>query len=570
MKKIYLTFLMIIPLLLFSQGENDNWYFGNKAAVNFSSATPSVLNNSQMDTSEASGTASDANGNLLFYCNSQTIFNRQHQPMLNGSGLSGGASSQQLAIVKNPANSNQYYVFVTPENENFNNPNNPSPQWISYSIVDMSIGPIVGGLPLGAVLQNFKNVPILDNLGNSFRSEAVTIVAGSNANTYWVLIPSGNNLFSYQIDNTGFSGVPVTSNLNFPGNLVVPAGYSIKASPKLNNQNFSHYVCVSLWQDSVNPSSTLQLVNRVISFNSSTGLITNNYSLNVNSTRSYLPEFNTNGSVLFLANTSIFAVNLLNSSTGNVNSLQIFTGPTTPSSASFTSLQRNKYGNIYINKHGSSFLGIINNPDIYGSNMSVTLNSVNLGAGITKYGLPQLITENKSTYYPCIDSLILTSEPNLTFNYEVGNKITTKDNYVIGSRHNITMKAGQSINLLPGTHIQNGANYYAYIAHCTKDNTTSKIFNANQNQKEMVLNLDMEDRKNLDNQINIFPNPASTYVNIDSGNEKITDWELLDISGKSILKGTSNQVNVQSLPKAAYLLKINIARKQITKKVIVK
>jgi hypothetical protein len=520
-----------------------------------------------MDTSEASGTASDANGNLLFYCNSQTIWNRQHQPMLNGTGLSGGASSQQLAIVKNPSNSNQYYVFVTPEVENLNNPNS-LPQWISYSIVDMSLGPLVGGLPLGAVLQNFKNVQILDNLGNSFRSEAVTIVAGSNANTYWVLIPSGNNLFSYKIDNNGFSAVPVTSNLNFPVSLVSPAGFSIKASPKLNNQNFSHYICVSLWQDSINPSNTLQLVNRVVSFNNSTGLITNNYSLNVNSTRSYLPEFNTNGSVLFLANTSIFAVNLQNSSTGNVNSLQIFNGPQTPSSASYTSLQRNKYGNIYINRHGSSFLGIINNPEIYGSNMSVTLNSVNLGNGITKYGLPQLITENKSTYYPCIDNLTLTSEPNLNFNYIVGNIIKTLDNYTVGAGYNITMQAGQNINLLPGTHIQLRANYHAFIARCTEDSTTSKIFNTNLDQKNMVLNLDTED-KALDTQINTHPNPASTVVNIDSGIEKITSWELLDISGKSILKGTSNQVNVQSLPRATYLLKINTASKQVTKKVIV-
>jgi hypothetical protein len=29
--------------MIFSQGENDNWYFGNKAAVNFSGSTPVSL-----------------------------------------------------------------------------------------------------------------------------------------------------------------------------------------------------------------------------------------------------------------------------------------------------------------------------------------------------------------------------------------------------------------------------------------------------------------------------------------------------------------------------------------------
>ncbi|WP_190304057.1 hypothetical protein [Paenimyroides baculatum] len=48
--KFLLWFWILFPLLAFSQGENDNWYFGNKAAVNFLTATPTVLTNSQIDT----------------------------------------------------------------------------------------------------------------------------------------------------------------------------------------------------------------------------------------------------------------------------------------------------------------------------------------------------------------------------------------------------------------------------------------------------------------------------------------------------------------------------------------
>ncbi|MBM7417900.1 MULTISPECIES: T9SS type A sorting domain-containing protein [Chryseobacterium] len=575
MRKFYLTLFLCLSLLGFSQGENDNWYFGNKAALNFSNpTTPVALNNSQMDTSEASGTVSDANGNLLFYCSPNTIWNRQHQPMLNGTGLSGGSSSQQLAIVKNPANSNQYYVFVTPEYDQGISPTN----LLSYSIVDMSLGPIVNGSPLGAVLQNFRNIPVVDNLGNNFRTEAITIVAGPNPSSYWVLIPRGNNLYSYKIDNNGFSnGAPVISNLNLPSSLSSQYAYSIKASPKLSNQNFSNFICISIWANLLNGSNNdnnnnPDFINRVLSFNSNTGLINNNYALNINSMRTYLPEFNRNGSVLFLANTSIFAVNLLNSTTSNVNSLQIFNGSAGLSPANYTSLQRNKYGNIYINKHGSNFLGIINNPDVYGPNMSVTMNSLNLGTGsLARYGLPQLIPKYEpNTYYPCIDSLTLTAEPNLNFNYEIGNKITTKNRYVIDSGHDITMQAGQSVNLLPGTDIQLGAKYHAFIAPCRKESFSSKSLNSNNNQQNMVLNLDIEERKTLNKQLEIHPNPTSTFINIDSGNEKITSWELLDISGKSVLKGNSTQVNVQGLPKAAYLLKININNKITTKKVIVK
>ena len=193
---------------------------------------------------------------------------------------------------------------------------------------------------------------------------------------------------------------------------------------------------------------------------------------------------------------------------------------------------------------------------------------MNLGNGSTKYGLPQIIPIQSGGYYPCINDLVLTNENNFSFNYEIGNTITTKDQYIIGARHNITMKAGTSVNLLPGTEIKLGANYHAFIAPCGNESKSKKI-NQN-NQRGMVLDLDMEERKSLNNQIDIHPNPASTFVNINSGNEKITSWQLFDISGKSVLNGTSNQVNVQGLPKAMYLLKININNKITTKKVIVK
>ncbi|MFN4363226.1 T9SS type A sorting domain-containing protein [Chryseobacterium hispalense] len=564
-KKIFLSLIVCLYTTLCAQGENDNWYFGNKAAVNFSNTTPTTLNDSQMSAYEACGTASDENGKLLFYMNSQTIWNRQHQPMQNGTGLFGSISAQQLIIVKNPANSNQYFVFITATMDSAMSNTNR----ISYSIVDMSLGPIgTNGQPLGAVLQNFKNIGVTDNAGGNFGSEAITAVAGATANTYWILIPRGNSLYSYKIDNTGFSnGNPVISNLNFPVNLGTGTYYSIKASPRLNNPYYSNLLCVSYWGDNSAGGGIAapRDINRVMSFDSSTGVINTFYSLNINSIMTYLPEFNQNGSVLFLGNQSIYAIDLINSTTNNVNYLQIYNDPqATP----YYSIQRNKHGNIYISKIDSSFLGVINNPNTYGSGMSVTINSINLGSGINSYGLPQLIPVYKEEYFPCTDNLTLTSEPNIIFNYVVGNTITTQTNYVLTPRHNITMQAGNMIHLLPGTRMEKGSAYHGFISPCRKESLTSEKMN--KNQTDMVLDLDRVERKALTNLINIYPNPASAYINIDSGNEKILSWELFDVSGRSVLKGSSEKVNVQNLPKANYILKISTNNQEITKKVIVK
>ncbi|MBS1570909.1 MAG: cell surface protein, partial [Bacteroidetes bacterium] len=122
MKKVFLLLLILYSFLLFSQGENDNWFFGKNVAINFTNSTPTVLYTSQMGNvlnnyyvAEACGSISDANGNLLFYTNGLNIWNRNNQIMENGSGLLSHPSSEQLIIVKSLSKPNQYYVFTTGE-----------------------------------------------------------------------------------------------------------------------------------------------------------------------------------------------------------------------------------------------------------------------------------------------------------------------------------------------------------------------------------------------------------------------------------------------------------------------
>ncbi|MGI9652372.1 T9SS type A sorting domain-containing protein [Chryseobacterium sp. RLHN22] len=105
-------------------------------------------------------------------------------------------------------------------------------------------------------------------------------------------------------------------------------------------------------------------------------------------------------------------------------------------------------------------------------------------------------------------------------------------------------------------------NFHAYIAPCDESDNFSE---------PQIKGSKMISKNTFGySHIKIFPNPTSTFINIDSGNEKITSWELFDISGRSVLKGNSSQVNVQGLPKASYLLNINVNNKTVTKKVIVK
>ena len=65
----------------------NHWYFGEKAGLDFSSGSPVADTNSQMMVAGNAVTMSDTAGNLLFYSDRWSVWNRNHQIMPNGTGL---------------------------------------------------------------------------------------------------------------------------------------------------------------------------------------------------------------------------------------------------------------------------------------------------------------------------------------------------------------------------------------------------------------------------------------------------------------------------------------------------
>jgi len=80
-------FCMLPPFCLFSQGEFNQWRFGNNAGLNFNVIPPASVSGSAMQTINSPVSVSDSVGNLLFYSDGATVWNRNNQIMPNGSGL---------------------------------------------------------------------------------------------------------------------------------------------------------------------------------------------------------------------------------------------------------------------------------------------------------------------------------------------------------------------------------------------------------------------------------------------------------------------------------------------------
>jgi gliding motility-associated-like protein len=211
-KKALLVLVGIMLCLLAQAQRSTYWFFGDRAGIKFTSSGPVDQPGGALNTQEGCATISDTAGNLLFYTDGSTVYNRNHAVMSNGTGLLGNfSSSQSSIIVPMPGSDSLYYIFTVAV---------PSvTARYHYNIVDMSLQ---GGL--GEVIQ--KNV----QLSTDICSERITAVQHRNRRHFWIVTnPSGTNVFkSYLLTDAGIQPVPAVSTIGF----VQSSGYGmLKGSP---------------------------------------------------------------------------------------------------------------------------------------------------------------------------------------------------------------------------------------------------------------------------------------------------------------------------------------------------
>ncbi|MGE5409810.1 MAG: hypothetical protein ACM3MI_02535, partial [Clostridiales bacterium] len=228
-----LMLLLLVPVIAYSQGKQANyWYFGYHTGLNFNTGSPppTVLSNGMTsnDQSEFNGTASisDSEGNLLFYSDGRTIWNKSHNIMLNGSEM-GWYSTQGAMIVPDPTNADLYYFF------NFNWAGSGSPYNFQYSVIDMSLD---GGL--GGVVADKKSILLVENT-----TTHLSAVFHKNKEDIWVVTHGLNDskFYSFLVTSTGLLS-PMVSNAGTVCDSQI--GY-MKISPNGNKIAISQYQSIA-------------------------------------------------------------------------------------------------------------------------------------------------------------------------------------------------------------------------------------------------------------------------------------------------------------------------------------
>lgn len=378
-RRFYLFLFVISGYFIFSQNEANNWYFGNQAALSFSSNPPTLLLSSAMNAGEGCASVSDGGGNLLFYSNGVNVWNNNHSIMANGSGLLGNVSSSQaVLIVKQPGSLSNYYVFTQDQLGGANG--------LNYSVVDMTLAAGLGSVTV-------KNAPLYTP-----SCEKLAAARHCNGKDAWILTHDFNSsqFRVFLLSSAGLSPNPVITSIGSTiTNTLATAGY-LKVSP-----NGRKIACAN--------SGTVQIGNfELFDFDNMTGVLSHSLAL-TNIDFPYGCEFSPDGSKFYGGNYSNSAItqwNLCASSNSAIlsSSYAISTGTITP-----FAMQIANDGKIYISYGSKQYLGLINNPNNLGSAMNFTLNGLSIAPKVGVLGLPNFINNYNKPIHAAFSSTIVCS-----------------------------------------------------------------------------------------------------------------------------------------------------------------
>ncbi|ARV14468.1 T9SS type B sorting domain-containing protein [Polaribacter sp. SA4-12] len=405
-KKIYILFILL-SINVFSQREADHWYFGDKAGLHFNAGRLDILNDSKMSTFTGSSSISDKQGNLIFYTNGQTVWNKNHQIIEDGENLAGELTNTQSSIIiPKPNSETNFYIFNT--RQTLTNTPLLYPG-IYYSEIEIS-----STYPSGKVIKKNERL-------EGLISQKITAVHHKNGKDIWV-ITYGKDV--YEETNQLFYTFKVTE-----------FGINSGIKTELNeiDETLLGKLKVSPNGSKVALSSTHERIH-LYKFNNITGSLSEYSSifLRTNITQGYLGyglTFSPNSKYLYYPayrytggkeHYKIFQAEIdkLNASS-DYRGIPIFTGSPNRSAASIQLasdgkiyVAQVKVNNFYDNNGqltGSESIpfkniGVINEPNKFGEDSNYQDQVLNLENGNSHRGLPnfiqsyfrnRIITENK-------------------------------------------------------------------------------------------------------------------------------------------------------------------------------
>lgn len=210
----YFFIILTVPCL--AQKEANVWVFDFNYGLdfNYNRFRPFIVPDFEQG-GESACICDKRTGQLLFYTDGRTVYNRDFQIMPNGKGLLGGYYTAQAAlIVPVPGKDQLYYLFTTrsyKDTHYMDQPKGrPTATGLYYSVINM-------GLEEGRGDVQEKNILLME-----LSSNKLTAVPHANGKDYW--------LITHEWGTSRFTVFPATVNgVGPPAYYVIGAAYKEKA-----------------------------------------------------------------------------------------------------------------------------------------------------------------------------------------------------------------------------------------------------------------------------------------------------------------------------------------------------
>jgi gliding motility-associated-like protein len=392
--RINVAFVLLFFCSSFSYGQNtnNNWYFGDGNFLDFNTPAPTITSNGvQIATPtttyciEGTSSISNTSGQLLFYSDGRTVWDKNYNQMPNGTGLNGHRSTAQVLIVPKPGSNDIYYIFYADFAGDANG--------FSYTEVDMSLN---GGL---GDVTGTKNIQL-----HTPSAEMMKAVIHCNGTDIWVLSHDalGNTFRAYLVTPTGVNTTAVISTIGAP----FPSVFT----------GTSYMTCR---KDGKKIAINMDTTFEIYDFDNQNGTLCSPISVPTNGFGGYGIEYSEDGTKIYISDNNLYQFDVSSNNAATIASTKVTYAMTEPAA-----IMRGPDNKIYVaggcdyydtqtqTMYSARDIHVIQNPNLAGtaaSNLVMNVFATPRECGI---GLPTIFIPTQTTS---------TCGPVLTANASVSN-----------------------------------------------------------------------------------------------------------------------------------------------------
>ena len=341
----------------------NNWFFGQKSAINFNGGTSvTFLNGSNMSTPEGCASYDKNNTTPLFYTNGEKVWSWQTGSIIaNGNNLNGSMNSCQSSLFYMPSKSDTLYLFTT-DAHNGNN-------GLSFHKF--------GQTSPGSYDLLYTNISLLPS-----STERMTLTNHCDKKSMWLIVHQWNSnaFYSYKINEDSLEPSPVITNMG-----------SVHSGNSLNAKG-----CMKVSSDGTKLALAKMSAGQVelFHFDNIHGTLSDPILL-TGISNAYGVEFSSNGDILYISTVTgdIIQYSL---SVWNASAIQNSKYTVSSQAQLLGSLQIGPDNMIYVAKDNDFYLGRIEIPGSMGASCTYNPTAIYLNGNKGEAGLPQVYTSENS------------------------------------------------------------------------------------------------------------------------------------------------------------------------------